>query len=201
MQRVAVVRAVAHEESRFAGVPCYARAAMKETLRVINEMRDAGVISDYAIGGAIGALFYLEPIETQDLDVFVALPRSPEGTLLTLGPIYEHLLARGFQTRAEYVIVHGWDVQFVPPGKPLVEEALAEAVEQPVEELRVRVFTAEHLAAICLDVGRSKDIVRLIKFLDECALDADRFEAIVRRHGLLAKRRDFEKIYRRPPHQ
>ena len=43
---------------------------MKEALRVINEMRDAGIIGNYAIGGAIGAIFYLEPIETHDLDVF-----------------------------------------------------------------------------------------------------------------------------------
>ena len=170
---------------------------MKETLRVINEMRAAGVISDYAIGGAVGAIFYLEPIDTGDVDVFVALPRSPGGALLTLGPIYEYLLARGYPTSREYIIIDGWDVQFVPPGKPLVEEALANAVEHDVEELKVRVFTAEHLAAICLDVGRTKDLIRLAAFIEQGAMDVGNFDAIVQRHGLLAKWRDFEKTYRR----
>ncbi len=172
---------------------------MKEALRVINEMRDAGIIGSYAIGGAIGAIFYLEPIETHDLDVFVVLPRSAGGALLTLGPIYEYLLARGYPTSREYIIIGGWDVQFVPPGNPLVEESLACAVEHDVEELRVRVFPAEHLAAICLDVGRSKDLIRLAKFIEERAMDIGKFEAIVQRHGLLAKWRDFRNTYR-PSH-
>ena len=64
-------------------------------------MRDAGIAGDYAIDGAIGAMFYLEPIETQDLDVFVVLPRSPGGALLTLGPIFEYLLACGYPTSRE----------------------------------------------------------------------------------------------------
>lgn len=168
---------------------------MKETLKVINEMQAAGVIGRYAIGGAVGSIFYLEPFGTQDVDIFVALPHSPDGALLTLGPIYEYLLPRGYKTEAEYIIIGGWPVQFVPPGKPLVEEALAEAVEHQVEGLPTRVFTAEHLAAICLDVGRTKDISRLVKFIEDGVLDPAKFDAIVRRHRLLAKWRNFKNKY------
>ena len=145
-------------------------------------MRDAGITGDHVIDGVIGAMFYLEPIEAQDLDVFVVLPRSPGGALLALGPIYEYLLARGYPTSREYIIIDGWDVQFVPPGKLLVEEALANAVEHDVEELKVRVFTAKYLAA----------------FIEQGAMDAEKFDTIVQRHGLLAKWRDFEKAYRPP---
>ncbi len=45
---------------------------MKETLEVINQMQSDGVIGAYAIGGAVGATFYLEPMATLDLDVFVS---------------------------------------------------------------------------------------------------------------------------------
>ena len=171
---------------------------MKEALRVINEMRDAGIIGNYAIGGAVGAIFYLEPIDTRDVDVFVALPRSPGGSLLTLGPIYDYLLGRGFHTHQEYIVMHGWPVQFVPPGDALVEEALSEAGEHEYDELRVRVFTAEHLAAICLAVGRSKDHSRLVKFLDEGVLNPAKFDAIVRHHGLVDKWKRFEHKFLQP---
>jgi len=45
---------------------------VKATLQVINEMRAAGVIGRYAIGGAVGATFYLEPAATLDIDIFVS---------------------------------------------------------------------------------------------------------------------------------
>ena len=34
---------------------------MKEAIKILNEMVADGVINDYAIGGAMGATFYLEP--------------------------------------------------------------------------------------------------------------------------------------------
>ena len=37
---------------------------LKETIQLINEMKADGVISEYAIGGAVGATFYLEPAST-----------------------------------------------------------------------------------------------------------------------------------------
>lgn len=60
---------------------------MEKTLQVLNELEQAGVFSRYAIGGAMGATFYVEPVLTFDLAVFVVLPRT-EGGLLTLAPLY-----------------------------------------------------------------------------------------------------------------
>ena len=37
---------------------------MKEALKVLSELVAEGVIDDYAIGGAMGATFYLEPVLT-----------------------------------------------------------------------------------------------------------------------------------------
>jgi len=44
---------------------------MKETLKVINELREKNLIDDYAIGGGIGALSYIEPFLTYDLAVAI----------------------------------------------------------------------------------------------------------------------------------
>ena len=49
---------------------------MKEALKAIAELVKDGVIMDYAIGGAMGATFYLEPVVTMDLDVFVLFKDS-----------------------------------------------------------------------------------------------------------------------------
>ncbi len=40
---------------------------MKRTLKVLNELEKEGVFSRYAIGGAMAATFYVEPLLTFDL--------------------------------------------------------------------------------------------------------------------------------------
>ena len=42
---------------------------MKQVFRVLNDMVRDGAIPNYAIGGAIGAVFDVESFSTQDLDV------------------------------------------------------------------------------------------------------------------------------------
>ena len=48
---------------------------MEKIFAVINQMEAEGVIGRYAIGGAIGSIFWLEPITTKDVDVFVDYPQ------------------------------------------------------------------------------------------------------------------------------
>lgn len=168
---------------------------MEKIFAIINQMETDGVIGRYAIGGAVGSIFWLEPITTKDVDVFVMLPTSPGGSLLSLGPIYDYLQARGFVLEGQFIMIEGWAVEFVPPATPLVEEALQQAVERDVSGVLTRVFTAEHLAAICLQVGRPKDHDRVIRFVEAEALDAAAFDAILQRHDLAAKWHKFQHDY------
>jgi len=80
---------------------------MIATLTVINRMQADGVIGTYAIGGAVGAIFHLEPIDTVDLDVFVALKNIEAGPLISLASVYEYLTARGYKAEKEYIVVEG----------------------------------------------------------------------------------------------
>ncbi len=50
---------------------------MKEVAELLNAMRDAAVISEYALFGAIAQMRYTEPAATLDADVLVAVP-SPQ---------------------------------------------------------------------------------------------------------------------------
>ncbi len=56
---------------------------MEKTLQVLNALERDGLFRRYAIGGAMAATFYIEPVLTFDLDVFILLPKTP-GDLLTL---------------------------------------------------------------------------------------------------------------------
>lgn len=52
---------------------------MEKTLSVINKLEDSGIIGRYAIGGAVAATRYIEPIQTFDLDIFVIFTLSQSG--------------------------------------------------------------------------------------------------------------------------
>jgi hypothetical protein len=164
---------------------------MKATLEVINRMQAEGVIGKYAIGGAVGATFYLEPAATLDIDIFMSL-KNPQGSpLLTLTPIYAYLTSRGYKTEKEYLVIEGWPVQFLPPSDALDEEALQQAVETEVEGVPTRVITAEHLVAMALKTARAKDFARILQFVEAGVLDADKLDPILKRHGLLEKWEQF----------
>ena len=166
-----------------------------EVIAAINAMRAEGVIERYAVGGAVGATFYLEPLATLDVDIFVMLQAQPDSLPVSLQPIYDYLTQRGGVIEREYIVIAGWPVQFLPPTGPLVEEALQQAVPVDMEDTPVWVFTAEHLAAIALQTGRAKDKARLLQFVEEGALDATRFEAILTRHHLLDAWQRFEQQF------
>lgn len=165
----------------------------RRVFEIINEMQQAGVVEHYAIGGAVGATFYLEPVATLDVDVFIAF--SSVGLLIDPTPVFNWLKTRGGTMEGEYIILEQTPVQILVAGTPLVEEALREAVVDEVEGIPVRVFTAEHLAAITLEVGRAKDKARLLQFIEEGSLDAPIFEAILDRHGLLGRWETFQRQF------
>lgn len=167
---------------------------MKATLEAINRMQADGVIGKYAIGGAVGATFYLEPAATLDVDIFVALPTSGGG-LLSLSPINEYLKARGCVEREEHIVIGEWPVQFLAPRDALEEEAVAQAVVASVEGVDTRVMPAEHLVAIALRTGRAKDHARIVQFIEQDAVDRKKLTTLFERHGLLAKWTLFEKSY------
>src|SRR5580692_7765584 len=97
---------------------------IREAIKIINRMQADGVVERYAIGGAVGATFYIEPAATIDVDVFVGFKAPPGKLIATPQRIYDYLTARGGVVDREYIVLAGWPVQFLPPTSPLVEEAL-----------------------------------------------------------------------------
>jgi len=168
---------------------------LKATLEMINGMKNDGIIGKYAIGGAVGATFYLEPLATADVDIFVMLPTALGSSLLSLAPIYDYLRARSCQAEGERIVVADWPVQFLPAHSALEQEALAQAVETEVEGVQTWVLGAEHLVTIALETGRAKDYARIVQFLEQDAVDADKLNRILVRHGLVGKWEKFARKY------
>jgi len=125
--------------------------------------------------------------------VFVTLEQK--GTLIDLSAIYGFLTARGFEPKGQWVVIGGWDVEFLPPYSPLTEQALQEASVIPWNDVPVRVVRAEHLVAICLETGRMKDYERIARFIEQKAFDAAGLQRILAAHGLLEKWERFMRRY------
>lgn len=156
---------------------------MERTLQVLNTLEQEGIISHYAIAGAMGATFYAEPLLTFDLDIIVLLPQTQSG-LLTLSPLYEALRARGYHEEGECVLIEGVPVQFLPAYNALLEEALGEARTMPYETTTTRVLRLEHLLAICLQTGRAKDRERVRMLREQAKIDYTYLLDILRRYRL-----------------
>lgn len=157
---------------------------MKSVFKLLNDMVRDGAIPDYAIGGAIAAVFYVEPFATQDVDVFVMMETEASGLVTTI-PGWTYLNNRGHtEMRGEAILVDGWPVQFIRVSNELEEEAYLNAATLEFEGETVRVMLAEHLVAIMLRVGRLKDRARVQMFLSQDAVDEELLRDIIRRHGL-----------------
>ena len=86
---------------------------MEKTLQVLNRMEADGVIRRYAIGGAIAATFYVEPISTFDLDIFFTIDDASDKFLL-LTQLYDYLAALGYSGACEAMDIEGWPVHVLP---------------------------------------------------------------------------------------
>jgi hypothetical protein len=156
---------------------------MQAALRALNRLVADGVIGNYAIGGAIGASFYIDALQTEDIDVFVILPVALSG-LVSLTPIYQALLAQGGIEEREYIRFGEWPVQVLTDANDLIAEAIREAQQVAFEEVPTRVFRAEHLCAVALQVGRSKDYLRVTMFLEQGRVDLEALRTVARRYDL-----------------
>jgi predicted nucleotidyltransferase len=166
--------------------------AVKNTLKVLNEIKEKGLIRDYAIGGAIAALRWTEPFFTQDLDVFILLEKEAnEKGLIDLSPVYEYLRSKGYVWKGHWIMIEGIPVDIFP-ADPLEKEAVEQAEEAEYEGVRTKVIVPEYLIALFLRAGRDKDLRKMEMLLEQCEIDKERLQRILSRYGLHEKFRGFE---------
>ena len=154
---------------------------LADVLRAANDLVAAKLIEDWALGGALAAIYYVEPFTTYDADIFF-IPKD-KGLTAGISAIYAHLQAQGWQVEREHLLVRGFPVQFLAV-HGLTEEAVREAVRIDYEGVPAKVFRAEHIVAIAASVGRAKDKARIELLLQQADLDKTKLENILQRHKL-----------------
>lgn len=157
---------------------------MEEALQALNGLVADGVIIAYAIGGAVGASFYIEALQTEDVDAFVYLPEGATSILL-LDDVYRALIARGGVIEGAHVRFGPWPLQILTDANDLIAEAIRESVSVSYSGVQTRVFRAEHLAAIALQTGRTKDFLRIELLVERGSVDVGKLRDLLNRHDLL----------------
>jgi hypothetical protein len=154
---------------------------LADVLRAANDLVAAGLIEDYALGGALAAIYYVEPFTTYDADI-VFIP-ADKGLTAGIPEIYAHLQERGWRVEREHLLVQGFPVQFLAAAG-LTEEAVREARAIDYEGVPAKVFRPEHIIAIAASVGRHKDLARIEQLLEQTAIDRTLLDGIARRYNL-----------------
>ncbi|MGQ9535429.1 MAG: hypothetical protein ACUVTF_09425 [bacterium] len=161
----------------------------------MNELKENGLIKDYAIGGAIEALRWTEPFFTQDLDVFVILEKEVnEERLIVLSPIYEYLKSKGYVWKKHWVIIEGVPVD-ISPADVLEKKAIEETMEIEYEGVKTKIIIPEYLIALFLRANREKDIRKIQMLLDQAEINENKLNKILSEYGLEEKFLEFRRKY------
>src|SRR5882757_1610297 len=97
---------------------------LADVLRAANELVSEGLIEDWSLGGALAAIYYVEPFTTYDADIFF-IPKD-KGLSAGIPAIYAHLQSQGWQVEHEHLLLRGFPVQFLA-AHGLTGEAVREA--------------------------------------------------------------------------
>jgi hypothetical protein len=154
---------------------------LADALRAANGLVAAGLIEDWALGGALATIYYVEPFTTYDADIFY-IPKD-KGLSAGIPAIYGHLQSQGWQVAGEHLFIRRFPVQFLAAGG-LTDEAVREAERIDYEGVPARIFRAEHIVAIAASVGRAKDKARIEQLLQQADLDNAYLESVLHRYKL-----------------
>jgi hypothetical protein len=139
------------------------------------------------IGGATALIYYSSPTMTEDIDVFVHLPQSPE-KLINLNPIYEYLIyIRRAEPQGQYLIIDGFPVLFLVPYDDLSRDAFEQTVMISYKSVSFKIARLEHLMAIMIQLNKPKYRERLRLLLEEKIFEESYLNTLLERFGLIKR--------------
>jgi hypothetical protein len=154
---------------------------LADVLRAANDLVSGGLIKDYALGGALAAIYYTEPFTTYDADIiFVA---SDKTLSAGIPAIYSHLQSKGWRVEREHLVVKDFPVQF-RAASGLTEEAVRDANPIEYEGVPAKVLRPEYIIAIAASVGRHKDLARIEQLMSQAKINKAFLDDILLRHNL-----------------
>jgi hypothetical protein len=176
--------------------------SLSKALAVVHDLHTSGVISSYAITGAVAALAYIEPTLTQDVDILVevsAFDQLASGPLMTT-KLDSALANLGYTERSDVgIVVEGWPIQFIPVANNLDAVSLENAHLMDINQgngTKVFVLRPEYVVAKALTIGRPKDFDRVSAFLNQDVVDLLKLRAVILEGNLVGAWQHFCAITR-----
>lgn len=160
-------------------------ARFSDVVTAINDLKERGLIQDYAIFGAVAQTFWDEAIPTFDLDVLVLLP-AQDARIDVLGPIYEWAEERRHSVKGEHIVISEVPVQFVPVPNALAEESVHRAAIREFNGSPIRIVRPEYLIALWLQppANSSRRKERAAKLLESGTVDEALLGDLMTRYNL-----------------
>ena len=148
---------------------------MEKTLKELNRLKREGLIRDYAIGGGYAVNYYLEPILTYDLDIYILMDEDEE-----YFDLYDYFKKAKYKIENVYIIIGNIPVQFLPSFiHPVIDDAVRKAKRIRFKGISIKVLTVEHLIATLLMAFRPKDKMVIPSLLE--LANRRKLESIIRR--------------------
>ena len=124
--------------------------------KVLNNLKKRKKLRNYAIFGAVGASYYIEPIYTSDVDILILSDTDQEYI-----QIWRELSKHAEKVRGFGFLINGTEVQILPTSvHPLFRSALVHAKALKTGGITTRVVDIEHLILLSLEANRPKDRFR-----------------------------------------
>jgi predicted nucleotidyltransferase len=124
-----------------------------KALRILDRLKRTNIINNYAIGGGYAVNYYLEPILTYDLDIFILMDTDEE-----FHALYDYFRKARYKIENVYIVIGDMPVQFLPSFiHPLIKESVRKAKRITVSGINTKVLTLEYLIATLLMAFRPKD--------------------------------------------
>ena len=149
----------------------------EKVIRRLNRFKKTGVVRDYAIGGAHAVAYYLEPVKTLDLDIFLFVESDEDFYIFRT-----YIKKTGLKIRGTHVIIDDIPVHFLPGSlHPFINEAVRKAKRIRVKNIPTKVLTVEYLIVSLLMAFRLKDKMSIPDLLQ--LADMAKLKEIIERYA------------------
>lgn len=168
--------------------------SLLKIFKLLEQMEKEGILSQWAIGGSIGVMFYTEPYLTKDIDIFLYVKPTRTG-LIDMGFIYNWLRDKGYSKfKGQSIIVEDWLVDFIPTKEGLIDEAVFKTNIFKINNIKIKVMPPEYLIALALESGRKQDYAKVEKILQQSNINKKKLTRILKKFGLYEKWGTYEQL-------
>jgi predicted nucleotidyltransferase len=124
-----------------------------KVIHILDKLKTENKLKSYAIFGAVGASYYMEPVYTNDVDIIVFSESDSDYIIIwnELKKYAQKIETFGFR-------IDNTEVQIFPSTiSSLFQDSLKTAKNIKVDGTFVRVVDKEHLILLFLSAGRQRD--------------------------------------------